>query len=79
MHPESHYARSIFELSSWMLYISLGIFLLLAGLVTYASWRFRARPGERDPKQVFGSTKWEMAYVIGPTLLLAVVFGFPST
>ena len=54
MHPESHYARSIFELSSWMLCISLGIFLLVTGLVTYARWRFRARPGERDPKQVFG-------------------------
>ncbi len=76
MHPQSHYARSIFVLSSWMLWISLGIFLLIAGLVTYAGWRFRAHPGEADPKQMFGSTKWEMAYVIPPTVLLAVIFGF---
>jgi cytochrome c oxidase subunit 2 len=59
-----------------MLYVSLGIFLLVAGLVTYASWKFRARPGEAEPKQVFGSTRWELAYVIGPAVLLAVVFGF---
>ena len=76
LHPQSHYARSIFELSSWMLYISLAVFLLVAGLVTYAGWKFRARPGEGEPKQVFGSTRWEMAYVIPPTVLLAVIFGF---
>ena len=76
LHPQSHYARSIFELSSWVLYVCLAIFLLVAGLVTYAGWKFRARPGEADPKQVFGSTKWEMAYVIPPTMLLAVIFGF---
>ncbi len=76
MHPESHYARSIFELSSGVLWVCLIIFLLVAGLVSYAGWKFRARPGEEDPKQIFGSTKWEMAYVIPPTLLLAVIFGF---
>jgi cytochrome c oxidase subunit 2 len=76
LHPQSHYAHSIFELSSWMLWICLGIFLLVAGLVSYVSWKFRAKPGEDEPKQVFGSTKWEMVYVIPPTLLLAVVFGF---
>jgi heme/copper-type cytochrome/quinol oxidase subunit 2 len=47
MHPESHYARSIVELSNWMVHISLGIFLLVTGLVAYASWGSRARPGER--------------------------------
>jgi hypothetical protein len=52
MHPQSHYARSIFELSSWVLWVCLGIFLLVAGLVSYAGWKFRARPGEADPKQV---------------------------
>ena len=76
LHPQSHYARSIFELSSWVLCVCLGIFLLVAGLVSYAGWKFRAKPGEADPKQVFGSTKWEMAYFIGPTLLLAVIFAF---
>ena len=76
LHPQSHYARSIFELSAWMLWISLAIFLLVAGLVGYAGWKFRARPGEPDPKQIFGSTKWELAYVIPPVILLSVMFGF---
>ncbi len=76
LHPQSHYAHSIFELSAWVLYVCLAIFLLVAGLVTYAGWKFRARPGEPDPEQVFGSTKWEMVYVIPPTILLAVIFGF---
>lgn len=76
LHPQSHYARSIAELSQWVLYVTLAIFLLVAGLVTYAVWKFRARPGEADPKQIFGSMKWELIYVIPPTLLLAVIFGF---
>jgi cytochrome c oxidase subunit 2 len=76
MHPESHYARSIFELSSGVLWVCLGIFLLVAGLVSYAGWKFRERPGESEPKQVFGSTKWELAYVIPPTILLAIIFAF---
>ncbi len=60
LHPKSHYVRSIFELSSWVLWVYLVIFLIVAGLVGYAGWRFRATAGEDDPKQVFGSTKWEM-------------------
>ena len=59
-----------------MLWISLAIFVLVAGLVFYASWKFRARPDEPDPKQIFGSTRWEMAYFIPPMVLLAVIFGF---
>ena len=76
LHPQGHYARSIFELSSGVLWVCLAIFLLVTGLVTYAGWKFRARPDEADPKQIFGSTKWEMVYVIPPTLLLAVIFAF---
>ncbi len=56
LNPQSHYARSIFELSTWMLYISLAIFLLVAGLVTYAGWRFRARPA-RSPEGWIRATK----------------------
>ena len=50
--------------------------LLVTGLVTYAGWKFRARPGEANPKQIFGSIKWKLLYVIPPMLLLAVIFGF---
>ena len=39
LHPQSHYAHSIFELSSWVLWVCLGIFLLVAGLVSYAGER----------------------------------------
>lgn len=46
MHPQSPYVRSILELSSWTLWISLGIFLLITELVTYVGWRFRALPGQ---------------------------------
>ncbi len=76
MHPQGHFARSISELSWWVLWFCLAILLLVAGLVGYASWKYRARPGEEDPKQIFGSTKWELTYLIPPAVLLTVMFGF---
>ena len=76
LHPESHFARSIADLSTWVLLVCLAIFLLVAGLVTYAGWKFRANVGDAEPKQVFGSFRWELAYVIPPTIILAVIFGF---
>jgi cytochrome c oxidase subunit 2 len=76
LNPQSHYARSISGLSVWMLYISLGIFLLIVGLVSYACWRFRERPGGPTLKPVYGSLKWELTYLIPPSILLAVIFGF---
>jgi cytochrome c oxidase subunit 2 len=48
----------------------------VSGLVTYAGWKFRAAPGEEEPKQVFGSTRWEMAYLVPPVILLSILFGF---
>lgn len=54
LHPQSHYARSISALSVWMLYISLAIFLLIMGLVSYAGWRYRAKRGDADPRPLYG-------------------------
>lgn len=76
LHPQGHYARSIFGLSVGLLWICLAILLLVAGLVAYAGWKFRAYADEPDPKQIFGSTRWEMTYLIPPSILLAVIFGF---
>jgi cytochrome c oxidase subunit 2 len=76
LQPQSHYARSISQLSYGLLYVSLGIFLLVTILVFYAAWKFRATPGEPEPKQVFGSIRWETLYLAFPIVILTVVFIF---
>lgn len=76
LEPHSHYARSIAQLSKWMLYVSLAIFLMVVSLIVYCHYKFKAKPGQPDPKPIYGNLKWEIAYIAGPVLLLAVIFGF---
>jgi cytochrome c oxidase subunit 2 len=50
------------------------ILALVTGLVAYACFKFRARPG-RVPRQVFGHTWAERSWTVLPLLLLASMFG----
>jgi len=74
--PHSEYARSIASLSYGVLWTALGIFLLVAGLVTYATYKFKARPEEKTPKPVYGNTKLEIAYTLGFVLILGTISVF---
>jgi cytochrome c oxidase subunit 2 len=52
-------------------WIAVGVFCLIAGLVGYCTFRFRARSDDEAPKQIHGHTKAEIAWTIMPALLLA--------
>ena len=52
------------------------IFVLVCGVLLYSAIRFRARPGQEEPKQQFGSPRLEIAWTAIPVLILLVVFGF---
>ena len=54
--PKSDFGKithDIFMLISWW---TLGIFIVVEGVLLYACWRFRERPGAAIPKQVHGHT-----------------------
>ena len=69
--PISREIASFFTLS----FVIAGIiFLIVAGGVLYSVWRFRARPGDREPKQIFGNTRLEIAWTAAPALILIVIF-----
>ncbi len=74
--PHSDYARSIANLSNGVLLTTLGILLLVGGLVSYSSHKFRAKPGEPTPKPVYGNTKLEIAYTVGFIVILGVISVF---
>jgi len=74
--PHSEYARSIASLSFGVLWTALGIFLLVAGLVTYATYKFKAKPGEKTPKPVYGNTKLEIAYTLSFVVILGTISVF---
>jgi cytochrome c oxidase subunit II len=74
--PESTPAKSIFDLSMFVLAITAVIFIVVATLLGYAIVKFRATPAnaDREPAQVYGSTQIELAWTIIPVLIVVVLF-----
>jgi cytochrome c oxidase subunit II len=73
--PESTPARSIFDLSMFVLAITGIIFIVVATLLIYTIVKFRATAAKAktEPAQVYGSTQIELAWTIIPALIVVVL------
>src|SRR5246500_4818554 len=74
--PASTPAKSIADLSVFVLIVTGIIFLAVFALLLYSVVRFRGRAmdGGREPAQVYGSMQIELAWTIIPTLIVVVLF-----
>jgi cytochrome c oxidase subunit 2 len=74
--PASTPAKSIADLSAFVLVITGVIFLVVFVLLVYSVVKFRGRAADagREPAQVYGSTQIELAWTIIPTLIVVVLF-----
>src|ERR1700692_3953478 len=74
--PESTPAKSIFDLSIFVLSITGIIFVVVFTLLVYSIFKFRANyaNADREPAQVYGSNQIEMAWTIIPILIVVVLF-----
>jgi cytochrome c oxidase subunit 2 len=74
--PASTPAKSIADLSVFVLVITGIIFVVVFGLLVYSVVKFRGRAVDagREPAQVYGSTQIELAWTIIPTLIVVVLF-----
>ena len=74
--PETTPAQWIVDLSMFVLAITGVIFVVVAGLLVYAVVRFRAtrESADREPAQVYGSTRIELAWTVIPILIVVVLF-----
>src|SRR5262249_59679408 len=74
--PVSASARSIFELSRFVLVVAAAIFLVVFGLLAYCLVRFRKRADDngREPAQVYGSNQVELAWTVIPVLIVVTLF-----
>ncbi len=76
--PAGTPAHSVFSLSMLVLGITLTIFLVVAGLLTYALLRFRYRPADadatREPPQIYGSEQIELSWTVIPVLIVVMLF-----
>jgi cytochrome c oxidase subunit 2 len=72
--PHSSLARPMTQLFVIVGIVMAVIFLLVTGLVLYASFQFRQRTGQGDPIQQFGRKGFEIAWTAGPILVLFFIF-----
>jgi cytochrome c oxidase subunit II len=74
--PASTPAKSIADLSVFVLVITGIIFVVVFALLLYSVVKFRGRAIDagREPAQVYGSTQIELAWTIIPILIVVVLF-----
>ena len=74
--PASTPAKSIADLSVFVLAVTGIIFVVVFALLAYSVVKFRgrAKDASREPAQVYGSTQIELAWTIIPTLVVVVLF-----
>lgn len=65
----------IVDYTTLVLAICAVIFLVVGSLIVYSLVRFRARPGDdgREPPQVYGSGRVELAWTVIPVLIVIVL------
>jgi len=74
--PVSTPAKSIFDLSVFVVAIAAVIFVIVFTLLTYSVIRFRKRRDDdgREPPQIYGSNQVELAWTVIPTLIVVTLF-----
>ena len=74
--PEATPAKSILDLSLFVLVITGIIFVVVFTLLVYSivKFRWRAVDAGREPAQVYGSTQIELAWTVIPILIVVVLF-----
>jgi cytochrome c oxidase subunit 2 len=76
LSPASTPAKSIYDLSMFVLGITGAIFVIVAGLLTYVILRFRQgnASDNSEPAQIYGSNQVELAWTVIPVLIVTVLF-----
>jgi len=74
--PVSTPAHEIYGLSLFVLLITGAIFAVVAGLMIFVIFKFRARESdpEHEPAQIYGSVQVELAWTVIPVLIVVVLF-----
>lgn len=73
LQPAGPVAQMQHDLFMLTVYISIGIFVLVVGLLLVAVVRFRRRPGQAHPKQTQGSHTLEIVWTIVPVILVVMI------
>jgi cytochrome c oxidase subunit 2 len=73
-NPESPQTRAIFDLGVVASVILGLVFVIVAGIIAYALFRYRWREGEPDPRQFAGHKTLEIVWTAIPCALVGLLF-----
>src|SRR6267154_1178990 len=77
--PRAMPADAVYRLSILVLAVCAAIFLVVAGLLTFTIVRFRRKVADgREPAQVYGSNRIEIAWTVLPILIVLVLTMAPA-
>jgi len=61
--------------ATFVLWLCLGIFLVVGGMLAWVVFRYRSRPGDNlEPIQIYGSNQIELSWTVIPILLVFMLF-----
>ncbi len=74
LNPKGPAAHHIYDLLvTWLFWPAVVVFFAVEGLLLYAIFRFRGRPGDPLPAQLHGNTRLEVTWTLVPALILTVI------
>ncbi|GIT16075.1 MAG: hypothetical protein CM1200mP37_6560 [Chloroflexota bacterium] len=78
-HPQSTFnvagpvAESQLTLFYWILAAAVFVFVIVTAILFWAVFRYRRKESDKDPEQIHGNTKLEIAWTILPAIILVFV------
>jgi len=73
LEPKGDFAETVDHVFMVTVYLAVGVFILVEGVLLWTIFKFRGKPGDAEPKQIHGSTVVEVIWTIIPAVVLAVV------
>jgi cytochrome c oxidase subunit 2 len=71
--PRGDFARIADDLLDTTVRWAILVFVLVEGVLLYAIFRFRGKPGDPEPQQTHGNTTVEIIWTVIPALILAAI------
>lgn len=78
-HPQSTFnvagpvAASQLTLFYWIFAVAVFVFIVVVGILLWAVFKYRRKLGDKDPVQIHGNTKLEIAWTLLPAIILVFV------
>ncbi|HKO16673.1 MAG TPA: cytochrome c oxidase subunit II, partial [Gemmatimonadaceae bacterium] len=72
-HSRTEFNREVDGLFKLIIWLGTFVFLFVEGVLVYTLWRFRARPGQREPQHVHGNTTLEILWTAIPAVILVII------